>query len=229
MTEVLKGTVNIPPTVIKHQAIESRCWWRAIWISDRSMSCELSTGLALTGRPSRRRSRSTLRALRPLLADPEVTELCINRPARGLPRNRAAAGSREALPFADFDWCSRLAKLVANSTQQRIDATSPLLVGLAPGGERVQIVLPPATTAGCVAIAIRRPAERCGASRSWRARHLPRAPAAPPMRSTTPSRNCCGCWRHRDYTAFMRLAVRSRKNILVSGPTGSARPPGPRR
>ena len=33
---------------------------------------------------------------------------------------------REPLPFADFEWCSRFAKLVANSTQQRVDATSPL-------------------------------------------------------------------------------------------------------
>ncbi len=34
---------------------------------------------------------------------------------------------RETLPFADFDWCRRLAKLVANSTRQRIDEESPLL------------------------------------------------------------------------------------------------------
>src|SRR5258708_35014776 len=69
---------------------------------------------------------------------------------------------REALPFADFDWCSRLAKLVANSTQQRIDATAPLLSASLPTGERVQIVIPPATTAGCVATAIRRPADKVG-------------------------------------------------------------------
>src|SRR5258708_33299210 len=67
---------------------------------------------------------------------------------------------REPLPFADFDWCSRLAKLVANARQQRIDATAPLLSGSLPAGERVQIVMPPATTAGCVAIAIRRPADK---------------------------------------------------------------------
>src|SRR5882672_3201458 len=98
----------------------------------------------------------TLRALRPLLSNPAVMELCINRPQEAF-LETGGGWRRESLPYADFEWCKRLAKLVANSTQQRIDATSPLLSASLPTGERVQIVLPPATTAGCVAIAIRRP------------------------------------------------------------------------
>jgi type IV secretion system protein VirB11 len=109
----------------------------------------------------------TLRALRPILANPDVMELCINRPMEAFLETRAG-WQRESLPFADFDWCSRLAKLIANSTQQRIDATSPLLSASLPTGERVQIVLPPATTAGCVAISIRRPADRV-----WRSFEVP--------------------------------------------------------
>src|SRR6202041_3763899 len=100
----------------------------------------------------------TLRALRPLLANPDVMELCINRPKEAFVETRAG-WRREPLPFADFEWCSRLAKLVANSTQQRIDATAPLLSASLPTGERVQVVLPPATSPECVAIAIRRPAD----------------------------------------------------------------------
>ena len=61
------------------------------------------------------------------------------------------------LPFADFDWCRRLAKLIANSTRQRIDEATPLLSASLPTGERAQIVLPPATLAGTVAITLRRP------------------------------------------------------------------------
>jgi type IV secretion system protein VirB11 len=99
----------------------------------------------------------TLRALRPLLSDPEVMELCINQPGEAFVET-GRGWRREVLPFADFEWCTRLAKLAANSTQQRIDATSPLLSASLPGGERIQIVMPPATTAGCVAITIRRPA-----------------------------------------------------------------------
>jgi len=95
----------------------------------------------------------TLRSLRPLLSTPDVTELCINRP-REIFIETAAGWQREELPFADFDWCKRLAKLIANITHQRVDEASPLLSASLPSGERVQVVLPPATALGCVAITI---------------------------------------------------------------------------
>src|SRR5437763_8103217 len=100
----------------------------------------------------------TLRALRPLLADPEGTELCINRP-REIFIETPAGWRREEVPFADFDWCRRLAKLIANVTRQRVDESAPLLSASLPSGEGVQLVLPPAPTPECVAITIRRPAD----------------------------------------------------------------------
>ena len=149
-------------------------------------------------------------------------ELCINRPCEAFVETRSG-WRRESLPFADFEWCSRFAKLAANSTQQRVDATSPLLSASLPTGERVQIVLPPATTAGCVAISIRRPATevwsvddlaRCGIFRQTRrANHALAETDMELLRLLAAS----------DYVSFMRLAVRSRKNILVSGPTGSGK------
>src|ERR1700677_3309342 len=68
----------------------------------------------------------TLLSLRPLLARRDVTELCINRPGVAFLETRE--GWQQApVPFADFDWCRRLAKLVGNSTRQRIDEESPLI------------------------------------------------------------------------------------------------------
>src|ERR1700747_1874971 len=99
-----------------------------------------------------------LRALRPLLARSDVTELCINQPGVAFLETRTG-WQREPIPFADFDWCPRLAKLVAQPTRQRIDEESPLLSAALPSGERIQVVLPPATTAGCVAMSIRRPSD----------------------------------------------------------------------
>jgi type IV secretion system protein VirB11 len=160
----------------------------------------------------------TLRALRPFLGD-EVMELCINRPHEAF-LETAAGWRREQLPFADFDWCSRFAKLVANSTQQRIDSSSPLLSASLPTGERVQIVMPPATTAGCVAIAIRRPARKVWSIEELASRGIFRK-AKPASQSLDPTEQellrLLSC---SDFETFMRLAVRSRKNIVVSGPTG---------
>jgi type IV secretion system protein VirB11 len=164
----------------------------------------------------------TLRALRPILIDQNVTELCINRPGEAYIETREGWHC-VPLPFASYAWCLGLAKLVANSTRQRIDAESPLLSAALPGGERIQLVLPPATMPGTVAITIRRPADavwtldelaKRGVFRSTR-----RASAAPDETEAT----LLKLLEARDYRAFMRLAVTSRKNILVSGPTGSGK------
>src|SRR6202166_3697509 len=163
-----------------------------------------------------------LRALRPLLANAEVMELCINRPMEAFLETRA--GWRcEPLPFADFEWCTRFAKLVANSTQQRIDSTAPLLSASLPTGERVQIVIPPATTAGCVAIAIRRPAGRVWSIEELGRRGIFRRTRQAGQKLDDTEEELLRLLSSSDYEAFMRLAVRSRKNILVSGPTGSGK------
>jgi len=164
----------------------------------------------------------TLRGLRPMLANPEVTELCINRPGEAFLELRSG-WRREVLPFADFDWCRRLAKLVANSTRQRIDEESPLLSAALPSGERVQIVLPPATTPGCVAITIRRPSDQV-----WTIEELARSGIFRATRRASDALDeseteLLRLLEAESYEAFMRLAVVSRKNILVSGPTGSGK------
>jgi type IV secretion system protein VirB11 len=164
----------------------------------------------------------TLRALRPLLANPEVMELCINRPHEAFLETRHG-WCREQLAFADFEWCSRLAKLVANSTQQRIDATSPLLSASLPTGERIQIVMPPATTAECVAITIRRPAEQVWSIEELASRGIFRRARQTGQALDEIEQQLLALLASCQFEAFMRLAVRSRKNIVVSGPTGSGK------
>jgi type IV secretion system protein VirB11 len=164
----------------------------------------------------------TLRALRPVLADPAVTEVCINGPGEAFIETRAG-WRREPLRFADFDWCQRLAKLVANSTRQRIDETSPLLSASLPSGERIQIVLPPATTANTVAITIRRPTDEVWSIEELARRGVFRTTLRAGQIQDETECELTRLLTARDYTTFMRLAVKSRKNILVSGPTGSGK------
>jgi type IV secretion system protein VirB11 len=164
----------------------------------------------------------TLRALRPLLANSAVTELCINRPLEAFIETREG-WHREPLPFADFEWCCRFAKLVANSTQQRVDAMSPLLSASLPTGERVQIVMPPATSAGCVAITIRRPADQVWSIEELGRRGIFRGTRHTGQNPDDTEQRLVHLLESSAYEAFMRLAVCSRKNILVSGPTGSGK------
>jgi len=164
----------------------------------------------------------TLRALQPLLAREDVTEVCINRPGEAFLETREG-WERHELPFAHFAWCYRLAKLVANATRQRITEESPLLSAALPSGERLQIVIPPATPSGCVAISIRRPSAAL-----WSIAELSQLGI---FRNTRRANtNLDGIENEllrllaaHDYESFMRLAVRAKKNIIVSGPTGSGK------
>ena len=163
-----------------------------------------------------------LRALRLHLARSDVTELCINQPGVAYLETREG-WQRESIPFADFEWCRRLAKLVANSTRQRVDEESPLLSASLPSGERIQIVLPPATSAGCVAISIRRPSDQVWSIDELSASGIFRATRRASETLDAHEEQLLKLLREEHYEAFMRLAVISRKNILVSGPTGSGK------
>jgi type IV secretion system protein VirB11 len=164
----------------------------------------------------------TLRPLRPILDRAEVTDICINRPEEVF-LDTPTGWQRESLPFASYAWCRRLAALVANSTRQRIAEDSPLLSAALPTGERIQIVLPPATTAGCVGITIRRPSDQ-----AWSLADLARrgifdgTREASDVLDDTETR-LLRLLEQRELEPFMRLAVVSRRNILVSGPTGSGK------
>ena len=162
-------------------------------------------------------------ALAPWLADASVTELCLNRPGEVF-IERASGWTRETAAFATLPWCQSFARLVAGATKQRVNAETPLLSASLPTGERVQVVLPPAVSAGTVAISIRRPSaqvwdldalarggvfERCAAVSGV---------AADVREQELKRRHAAGEWAE-----FLKLAVQLRKNVLVSGPTGSGK------
>jgi len=164
----------------------------------------------------------TVRALRPILSNPEVTELCINRPFEAFIETRRGWEQRTLL-FADFEWCRRLAKLIANATRQRIDETNPLLSASLPTGERAQIVLPPATRAGTVAITLRRPSDQVWSISELTERGIFRSTRRAAAALDDTELQLLSLLRTQNYEAFMRLAVAARKNIVVSGPTGSGK------
>src|SRR5438067_4199982 len=164
----------------------------------------------------------TLRALRPLLTRSDVTELCVNEPGVAYLETREG-WRRESIPFASFDWCRNLAKLVANSTRQRIDEESPLLSASLPSGERIQVVLPPATTAGSVALSIRRPSDEVWSIDELASRGIFRATHRATGALDETETELVRLLEAKSYEASMRLALASRRNILVSGPTGSGK------
>ncbi len=162
------------------------------------------------------------RPLALLLADPGVTELCLQRPGEIL-LERAGGWERLSVPWATGAWARHFARLVATATDQRIGAPTPLLSAALPTGERVQIVLPPATWPDRVVLAIRRPS-----SQAWSLDQLSSTGVFAACRAPTTTADAAldglrSKFAAGDWHGFLASAVHQRLNILVSGATGSGK------
>jgi type IV secretion system protein VirB11 len=163
-----------------------------------------------------------LSVLDPFLAGEGNTEICINQPGEIFTENRAG-WVRHEVPVLDFSRCLQLAKLIATYSQQRLDEQQPILSATLPGGERVQIVIPPATRAHTVSLTIRKPAnvvlsledyERSGAFEDC---------AEYRAALGAEERELLELKAARRFREFLALAVATRRNIIVSGATGSGK------
>jgi type IV secretion system protein VirB11 len=162
------------------------------------------------------------RPLGALLADPDVTELCLQRPGE-LYIERGDGWTRIEADWATDAWARHFARLVATSTAQRVGADSPLLSASLPTGERIQVVLPPAAGPEGVVFAIRRPSARI-----WSLDSLERQGALDVARRSsdgpaTSRRQLDAAYRSGRVASFLSTAVRARCNILVAGSTGSGK------
>ena len=157
-----------------------------------------------------------------LLADGSVTELCLQGSGE-LFLERPSGWSRMAAPWATNSWARHFARLVATSTDQRVDPDAPLLSATLPGGERVQVVLPPATTADSVVIAIRRPSSDIWSLEELSQRGLFDSCHASGPKHRVRTERLTSSYLTNDWRSFLSLAVRARLNILVAGATASGK------
>lgn len=165
--------------------------------------------------------RQLLLPLADFLKDSRLYEIVINQPGEVL-TECTGGWSRHDRPEITFDKLMRLAKAVASYSNQRIDETSPLLSATLPDQERIQIVVPPATTAKSVSITIRKPS-----SVSLTMDDLERGGLFEDVSSaiefTHRDDALLDTYRSGQYRAFLEKAVLARKNIIISGATGSGK------
>ena len=162
------------------------------------------------------------RQLRSLLDDPSVTELCLQRPGE-IFIERRSGWTRVCAPWATGEWARHFARLVATATEQRVNPETPLLSAALPSGERVQVVLPPATWRDRVVIAIRRPSSEVWSLAELASQGVFGSCRAVDPRSEPIAATLTGSYRAGDWRAFLAEAVRSRLNVLVAGATGSGK------
>lgn len=163
-----------------------------------------------------------LEPLAPLLAKEGVSELVINRPGE-VGVEAGGAWTWHELGELSFEWLWTLAVAAAAHTQQDVGPHQPICSTVLPTGERCQIVLPPATPAGAVSLTIRKPAATNVTLGDLAAGGLFRQVRLGEEGLAEEDRRLCDLRAAGLWPAFLELAVRARKNILISGATGSGK------
>ena len=163
-----------------------------------------------------------LAPLAPYLDRPDVIELCINRPGEIFIESYVG-WQRERIEALTLGHLNSLATTVATFTRQSIGPTKPILSGTLPGGERIQIVIPPAVPEGTLSITIRKPAERVFALEDYAAAGMFDDITSGTDTLSENDQELLELQAAKSWKAFLECAVASRKNILISGATGSGK------
>ncbi|MAW08411.1 MAG: P-type DNA transfer ATPase VirB11 [Halobacteriovoraceae bacterium] len=161
--------------------------------------------------------------LSPFLKRHDVLEICINRPGEVLVEYAHGTWERVALPDLTYAFLTGLVATVGTFSRQKINETTPLLSGSLPQGERIQIVIPPAVPAGTVSITIRKPGHRTFTLDELLGQGMFESVTNAPSALSAEDETLLSHHHTGDWKAFLHAAVLAKKNILVSGSTGSGK------
>lgn len=166
--------------------------------------------------------RELLSPLSRFLKDASLYEIVINRPEEVLTEGPEGWQCHE-LSELGFDKLMRLARAVASYSNQAIDESRPILSATLPDEERIQIVVPPATTKGTVSITIRKPSAVTLTLDDLEGAGLFSEVTAMSTRVASWDMKLIDLYKAANYATFLRQAVLARKNIIISGATGSGK------
>lgn len=166
--------------------------------------------------------RELLSPIARFLSDKTLFEIVINRPGQVLTEGPSGWRSHDA-PDLTFEKLMRLARAVASYSHQAIDAAHPLLSATLPDEHRIQIVIPPAVTKGTVSITLRNPSSISLTLNDLEAAGLFSEVSPLTDQLSTLDARLLELYGARSYMAFLREAVLARKNIIISGATGSGK------
>jgi len=154
----------------------------------------------------------------------DVTEICINRPGEIYLETRAG-WQRIAVPALTFERARQFCTAVVNesNTGQRITDIDPVVSLTFPTGQRAQFVIPPACDAGKVSITIRLPSRQTRTLLQYQAEGFFEHILDQGSALADHDRELLELRRSRNYAAFFKQAVLYKKNIVVSGATGSGK------
>jgi type IV secretion system protein VirB11 len=158
------------------------------------------------------------------LNDPATEEICINRPGEVFVR-QAGVFRRHDLGLALVD-LEDIAVLAGALRKQDVGPRNPLCATELPGGERLQICLPPAVPAGTASLTIRKPGQSVTPLSSIAGRYDAKRWNQWQHRQETRSQDLGELlvfYDQGDLEGFLKACVHRRLTILLCGATGSGK------
>lgn len=163
-----------------------------------------------------------LSPLSPWLSRPEVTDIYVNRPGEVWVEGLGSGIERAECPELSAKVLDRLARQIAAFGHQGITREHPILSSTLPDGARVQIVIPPATR-GHVAMAIRRHVVMDRSLADYEDDGSFRSTDFSSASRIAEDRELLAAQQAGRVADLLALAVRQKRNILVSGGTSTGK------
>ena len=162
--------------------------------------------------------------VREYMASPDATEICINRPGELYVENHEG-WHRIEVPSLTFERARQFCTAVINesNTGQRITDADPVVSLTFPTGQRAQFVIPPACEANRISITIRLPSRELRTLAQYESDGFFDQIADVDDVPSELDRALLELRVARKYAEFFRQAVLNKKNIVVSGATGSGK------
>ncbi|MBU2306297.1 MAG: P-type DNA transfer ATPase VirB11 [Alphaproteobacteria bacterium] len=164
-----------------------------------------------------------LAPLAPWLSRPDVTDVLINRPGEVWVETTGGAMCREPADQLDEMALQRLARQIAAASHQGVNREQPLLSATLPDGSRVQVVSPPATRGG-LAMAVRKHLiSDMSVGDLARDGLFDAAHRTDATKTREADAELEAILESGDLHTFLKMAVKRRKTIVISGGTGSGK------
>lgn len=156
------------------------------------------------------------------LQDDSVNEICYNGDELIWYQNTSGAWQCESSPIT-YENAEAFAQAAASFKEDQIDKARPILSCVLVSGERVQIVLPPASKKDHISITIRKPSRTRFVMNDFSKQGLfseiePRSHAL-----SQKDNELLNLYENRAYESFISKAVSYGKNVIICGETGSGK------
>jgi type IV secretion system protein VirB11 len=168
--------------------------------------------------------RRDLSILDEWLNDPEITEVCVNRPCE-LFFEKGGKWTKIEIPALDLEKCGALGRAIAqdNPNIGRFDSNAPIGSGTILDNLRIQLVHPPACESGTISITIRRPSARQLTLGNLAETGFFDQIIKNKDELSDVERNMLRLKEERKYQEFFRTAIQNKMTMVVCGETGSGK------